>query len=281
MTSSNIILFLIACLLPISGCVQPYDDFAGGKEVAGKDLPAEEVHTNERNEDAKLDTGCPGVSDLTGTAFRLTELSMGNPTDTMNSVWEESLATDNLVVLLEVASHDIPGGKLSLRMGPGATTVEDVDGVPTTTELHFAPEPSEFLASLEGCEITFSEPTSLRLVTSAMNKPLSIVGLTGKCTLTDGGKKVSSGYFSGGISETDILDLCLSIPGLGVANLHWYFNLANICPEVDLDEDGTADSYEFSAEFQGETTDLLTPGMVELLVGVEQCEAHNELCGED
>ena len=222
-------------------------------------------------------TGCP--TDLTDRTYRFTEFSMEYPTDKMNEVWAQDIWMGDLVVLLQVVSHDMPAGALTLLLGSGSATAEMEDGLPVFSAFAFAFDPSEVAAHIDAdCNIVIEQPTMLLLATPNVNKPLAIDVLSVVAVLSPDGTKIPAGNLHGAIHEGGIFDFCLAIPGLGTVNLHWFFNLAGICPSEDLDGDGVPDAYYVEAYFAAEATDLFVPGIQPIgpLVGV--CPFDDKSC---
>lgn len=217
---------------------------------------------------------CLGLPDLTGTIYRSTSFQLSEPTDAMNEVW----AVSKRVILLEIVTHDQAQKTLVIKLGLGVASEELVAGVPTVTEYNFAPEPGQVQAALQGCELIFAEALDLPLIFGKMNKPFPVTVYNGKCILASDGSSLSSGELHGVVPDEGLQDLCVEIPGMGVANLHWFFNLAHICPGVDSDDDGLVDSHEFAAQFKGDSTALFQPAIVGVEPEVEQCVSHDEVC---
>ena len=219
------------------------------------------------------------VPDLTGRTYRFTEFTMDYPTDKMNEVWAQDIALGDLVLLLQVVDHDVATDVLTLLLGSGSATAEMENGQPVFTAFAFALEPSTVAAHIDAdCNIVIEQPTLLELATPNVNKPLAITILSGLADLSADGAKMLAGNLHGGIQELDIFDFCLQIPGLGTANLHWFFNLAGICPSEDLDGDDVPDAYPVEASFAAEATDLFVPGIQPIESYVEECPFDDKSC---
>jgi len=115
---------------------------------------------------------------------------------------------------------------------------------------------------------------------ATLNKPYRIDRLFGSGVIKEDLSGITEGHLEGGITLETTLDLCTTIPGLGVVNFHWFMNLAHICPNMDVDEDGTFDAYYFKGTFDAtDVTDLFVPGDVVPIVSlVDECPLNDDEC---
>jgi len=221
--------------------------------------------------------GCP--MDLTGKTYRVTDFLVDVPSNVMNESWEQDIAVGDLVLLLRVAQHNVATGELTLFLGSGKATIETQNGQPVFTAFAFALAPSETAAIVDAdCKIVLMQSFLLELLTANANKPLAIKVLSGTAKLSPNGMNVVTAQLSGGIQEVEVFDFCLNIPGLGTANLHWFFNLAHICPSTDFDADGAPEAYAFEATFKAEATELFVPGIQPVESKIAQCVVHDLPC---
>ncbi len=268
------VLFLVGlwCIAGVLACST--DDGDGSSDVtAGMDAASEMV-----NEDLPPPQ-CPTLPDMTGRVFRITSLKAKDPTDLMNDVWATDIADYELAILFHVVEHDLAAGTAKLRV-TSATVEKDIaeDGTITPLKYNYMLDPAVFNAYFDGCRISWDEPIALDIVTATISKPFHVSGITGFCDINEDGTKILHSWLSGSIRETEAQDLCMTLPGVGVANFHWFMNLAKICPDYDADGDGTAESYKFSGELSGvEETELFDEEIVPFTTDIE-CKPDLELC---
>lgn len=233
-------------------------------EVTDEDLPPPE---------------CPNLPDMTGRVFRVTSLTAKAPTNVVDEVWAADIADYELVILFHIVAHDLAAGTAQLRV-TSATAEKDIagDGTITPLKYNYMLDPAVFDAYLDGCRIGWDEPIELDIVTSTISKPFHVFAITGFCDINEAGTEILHSWLSGAILETEAQDLCMTIPGMGVANFHWFMNLAGICPDFDVDQDGTFESYKFSGELSGvEETHLFDEAIVPFTTDIE-CDVHLDEC---
>jgi hypothetical protein len=152
------------------------------------------------------------------------------------------------------------------------------DGTITPLKYNYMLEPAVFEAYLDGCRIRWDSPIELDIVTTTISKPFHVYGITGYCDMNLDGSEITKSWLSGAILETEAQDLCMTIPGMGVANFHWFMNLAHICPDFDEDKNGSMESYKFSGELKGvDETELFDPAIVPFVTDIE-CDLHDDQC---
>jgi hypothetical protein len=243
-------------------------DVAGAVEVVADtspgDLPAPE---------------CPGLPDMTGKVFRITSLVAKDPTDKINEVWAADIGDYELVILFHVVEHDMAAGTAKLRVTSATAEKETAeDGTITPLKYNYMLDPAVFNAYFEGCRIRWDEPIELDIVTSTISKPFHVFGITGFCDISEDGTEILHSWLSGAILESEAQDLCMTIPGMGVANFHWFMNLAHICPVFDSDKDGNLDSYKFTGTLAGvEETELFDDAIIPFTTDIE-CDPHLDQC---
>jgi len=223
---------------------------------------------------------CADLPLLTGKAFRVTSLVATKPTDKINDVWATDISTYDLVIIFYVVDHDQENNQLKVQVTSATAQKEDNgDGTFTPLGYQYSLAPSTFDAVMDGCKLKWDAGIELDIITPTINKPFHVFGIDGHCLLNEAGTKILDGWLEGAILEETCYDLCLTIPGLGVANFHWFMNLAHICPNYDSDEDGKIDSYEFSGHIAGvEETELFQEGVVPQVSVVDECPLDEEVC---
>ena len=277
MKNRALLLLLAGMLLAVPACstddgestdVAGSTDLANGTDVVAE-LTGEELPPPE----------CPGLPDMTGRVFRITSLDAKEPTDKINEVWAADIGDYELVILFHVVEHDLAAGTAKLRV-TSARAEKSVaeDGTITPLKYNYMLSPAVFDAYFEGCRIRWDSPIELDIVTSTISKPFHVFGITGFCDINEDGTVITNSWLSGAILETEAQDLCMTIPGMGVANFHWFMNLAHICPDFDYDGDGLFESYKFSGLLAGvEETELFDEAIIPFTTDIE-CDPHLDEC---
>ena len=222
---------------------------------------------------------CPGLPDMTGRVFRITSLDAKEPTDKINEVWAADIGDYELVILFHVVEHDLEAGTARLRV-TSATAAKSVaeDGTITPLKYNYMLDPAVFDAYFDCCRIRWDDPIELDIVTSTISKPFHVFGITGFCDINADGTEITNSFLSGAILEAEAQDLCMTIPGMGVANFHWFMNLAKICPDFDSDGDDVFESYKFSGVLSGvEETELFDEAIIPFTTDIE-CDPHLDTC---
>ena len=258
-----------------SGCV--VSESGDDVEVLSPDVASVELPP------AELPAGpCTALGDLTGTAYLVYELFATEPTDVVNEIWAGYVADNDLAIVFLVTDHDLETGTLQFEVTSAYVDVEETEGgEEVATSYAFGLTPGEFSAKLDGCDFATLGEFELDLVTPTLNHKFSIVRSTGQGTLSEDGLAIEELRLSGYLPENDILDLCLVVEGLGTVNLHWFFNLAGVCPDADWNEDGQPDSYNFKGIVRAQdASPLFSAGIKpiptltgECLPDTGQCEA--------
>jgi hypothetical protein len=223
---------------------------------------------------------CPGMGDLTGAAFTVFELFATAPTDAFNEIWAQYLADHDLVVIFRVLSHDVSAGVLKMEVTSAwADKKVGEDGIVEAVKYRFALEPGGLTAQLNGCEFLVEDEFELDLVVPKINQPFHIYRATGDGWFSDDGTKIEQLNLSGFLLEGEAADTCLAIPGLGIANLRWFLNLAGICPDSDVDEDGQVDSYNFLGVVRAEDKrEMFADGLHPIQSEVDECITDTGVC---
>ena len=253
----------------------------GGEDDSwvGADTPRqEEARRSEPDTGEEIPVG--ELPDLTGRAYRTYELFATEPTDQVNETWAAAVAVYSLVVIFRVVSHDVESRQMVMEVASAwCDRQENPDGSFTPLEYRYGLEPVPIQVKLDGLSFQFTEPFELDLFTPIINKPFHIADATGHGKFSADGSKLTEVFLDGFLPEADTVGLCVDIAGLGIANLHWFFNLAHICPDADLDQDGTLDSYNFKGIVRGvDETDLFVEGIHAIEPGVKECDINDETC---
>ncbi|MBM4370931.1 MAG: hypothetical protein FJ098_04715 [Deltaproteobacteria bacterium] len=192
-------------------------------------------------EDAEEDTGQLEVDDLTGTAWRIDALTFSAPLtglfgDELNGVIKDEIEAGNINVILHVTGDDRSTGRLDLDVGAAAT---DAGGYA------FSEAPSPLVCELEGQLFTTGEPGALTVPTELMTPPalpISELLLAGR--IAADGTGIAEGVLDGVLTGEDAAEIKIAgvplgtmLPGLEVP------------PDVDLDGDGTPESWRFVGDF--------------------------------
>ncbi len=220
------------------------------------------------------------LPDLTGAVYRVTMLKGIDPTDLINPAWRADIETYALVILLRVVEHDTTTGEATIEItSANAETETDGEGNITPISYTFALEPSTFNTKINGLRFRIDDPIALNIVTNTVSKPFHIFGVTGFGDFNSDGSKILEARLEGNISEEETKDLCLTIPGVGEPNFHWFMNLAAICPDFDTDGDDQFDAYFFKGYLGATREDgLFQEGIDPIEALVDACETNEEQC---
>jgi hypothetical protein len=223
---------------------------------------------------------CSEMPDLTGRAYRVTSLIATQPTDQVNEVWATDIGKYDLVLVFYVVSHNVETGDVELQVtSASAEKTDNGDETFTPVSYKYLLEPATFAAFFDGCKLKWTDPIELNIVTPTISKPFHVFGIVGHVVMSPDGNKLLDSWLEGAILATETHDLCLTIPGLGVANFHWFMNLAHICPDFDSDGDGSIDSYRFSGHLSAvDETELFELGVKPVESLVEDCVPNTEDC---
>jgi hypothetical protein len=228
--------------------------------------------------DAGNQTSCEGLPDLTGKSWRILTLKATTPTPELDPVWAMDIASYDLVLVFRVIMHDVETNELTMTVTSAKAVVTEEDGARSLVSYKYSMEPAQFSVFLDGCSFEITEPFLLNVITPTVSKPFPVEVRLGRGEFANGGLEIKNGYLEGGIRESEGSTLCLSFPGIGTANFHWFMNLARICPDHDLDGDGTIDSYAFTGTFNATQEDFFLEGIdpIEPIGGA--CDAHTDEC---
>ncbi len=273
---ANLVRCLCACAL-LGGCEAPSQ---------GADTPAV-VDTDaafEVTDAAALDRSprgtCTDLPDLTGRVYRVTDFVATAPTDGLNSTWKKWADVYDLVMMFRILDHDRDAGWIKAVVACGGAEVsEGPDGAPIPERLFYGLEPTPIFFNVDGCDLTFDEPLDIHLFTPWVSDEIPILDVTGAGTLSGDGSEIEHLALSGFLSEATASAICIDMAGIGVLNLHWFFNTAAICPDVDIDGDGILDAYNFLGWVRAvDETPLFDEDMEPIESLVPECPTNEEPC---
>ena len=255
-------LLLCACTTP----GEAPDAFLDAAEVASPDEP--------------LTSPCAGLPDLTGRVSRVTDFVATAPTDGINPTWKKWADAYDLVMMFRFLHHDRAAGSVDAVVAcGGAELAGGRDGPPAPERLFFALDPTPVSFTLDGCDLTIAEPIDIHLFTPFVSGEIPISRVIGAGAMSEDGAEITHLDLSGSLGEETAATTCIDIAGLGVVNLHWFFSLAGICPDVDGDGDGAVDAYNFLGWIRAVDATYLFDDGLELIASlVPDCEVHAAPC---
>ena len=243
------------------------------------------VETAPGDPDGSFDEGslrdpCADLPDLTGRVYRVTDFVATEPTDGINPTWKKWADAYDLVMLFRILEHDRVGGRVEAVMACGGAEVAvGGDGEVAPVRLFYALEPIPVHFSLDGCGLTIEEPLDIHLFTPWVSAEIPIRDVTGVGTLSEDGAEIEQLELSGFLGEATAAAICIDVAGLGVVNLHWFFNLAGICADADTDGDMAMDAYNFLGWVRAvDATPLFDAEQVVIGSQVPECMVHEEPC---
>lgn len=270
---ARVLLALILC-----GCSGNAPEQADDK--ADATMPTEAVAEATAQTENVVLPQCPGMGDLTGAAFTAWELFATAPTDAINEIWAEYVEEHDLVVIFLVTNHDVAGGLIDMQVTSAwAQKSLNEDGTFDAVSYQFALEPGALTLRLSGCQFEVEGEFELDLVVPKINQPFHVYRATGSGSFSPGGEKIEEFNLSGFLLEDEAAQTCLVIPGLGVANLRWFLNLAHTCVDSDVDGDGELDSYNFRGVVRAEDRrELFAPGIHPIGSEIDECIPDVQVC---
>lgn len=223
---------------------------------------------------------CAALPDLTGRVYRVTDFVATAPTDGINPTWKKWADVYDLVMLFRILDHDRAAGRIDAVVGCGGAAVSPgPDGIPVPETLFYGLEPTPIVFAVDGCDLVFGEPLDIHLLTPWVSGEIPIQEVTGTGSLSEDGATIERLDLSGFLGEDTAAATCIDVAGLGVVNLHWFFNLAGICPDTDTDADGIIDAYNFLGWVRAvDETSLFDDEVVPIESQVPECLPHEEPC---
>lgn len=183
------------------------------------------------------DVGSLDVDDLTGTAWRIDELAFTAPLtgmfgDELNTVISDEIAAGNINVILHVTGDDRETGILEVAVGAAHAA---------GAEYSFSEDPADMVCALVGPRFTTEETGALTVPTDLMDPPaLPISELLLSGTVAMDGAAVDAGVIDGVLTGEDAAGIKIAGVPLGDMLVG-----LQVPPDVDLDDDGTPESWRF------------------------------------
>lgn len=269
------LVYMFILSLFVGACDSGGDDEGGKDTTPQQDTAAQDTLTSEDTESGEE---CPGLGDLTGKSWRILNLKATSPTDQLDSTWAQDIAAYDLIIVFRVTEHNLENNTLTMTVTSAKPVLEEVGGQKAIKSYKYAIEPGVFQVKLNGCTFNITESFTLNVITPTVSKPFPVQVVKGKGKFADNGELINNGSLEGGILEESATDLCLVMPGIGTANFHWFMNLARICPDHDIDGDGTIDSYKFTGTFSAKQEDFFQEGLDPIIPGSTECTVDNAAC---
>lgn len=254
----------------------------GGGSAGSGDEVAAPAETAEPAEDAFEATGgpCGNLPDLTGRVYRVTDFVATAPTAGINPTWKKWTETYDLVMMFRILDHDPAKGRLDAVVAcGGADMTPGDDGEPVVTGLHFGLEPTPVSFTLHGCDLTIAASLDIHLFTPWVSGEIPIQSVTGTGLLSEDGAEITRLDLSGNLGEATTAMICIGLEDLGTVNLHWFFRVMGICPDMDTDDDGVPDAYNFLGWIRAvDETTLFDDAVVPIETQVPECVPDEEPC---
>ncbi|MFH1530855.1 MAG: hypothetical protein ABIK09_09010 [Pseudomonadota bacterium] len=272
---------LLFCLCVSIGQIRCDAQPRGTDAPAGSDSDtAPEVVDAATTVDRSPPEPCADLPDLTGRVYRVTDFVATAPTDGINPTWKKWAEVYDLVMLFRILEHDRAAGRIEAMVACGGAEVSmGRDGVPRPERLYYGLPPTPISFALVGCDLTFTVPLDIHLFTPWVSGEIPIQEVTGYGVLAEDGAVLERLDLSGFLSEATAAAICIDIAGLGVVNLHWFFNLAGICPDTDTDGDDVLDAYNFLGWVRAvDETALFDDAVTPIVSLVPECVPHEDPC---
>lgn len=208
--------------------------------------------------DIQLDIQCvgPGNSDvveepestpmdlesLEGYAYRFTSLALSKPLSGtigqgLNDFFAKEIGEGRLHVLLKAFADDREAGTLLFKIGAGG-----VSG----SNYQYSGTPGDLMTDLYGGHFVTAEPSFLAFPNSLLTPPeLPISNLELEGVIAADGSGISQGVLVGALTLEDAKGITL----MG-STFDKLLESMKVNPDLDLDDDGTADAYSFKGTFE-------------------------------
>ncbi len=241
-------LSLLLAFIPACGLDESYTGLGDGA------LPGDPLKPVEPSVQCQVECECTGgsgpadtkpqgsdvvVADLADRGYRVDSLVLTGPmtgmiADQLNNYFSEQIEADGLNILFLVKEDDREAGTLVFRLGAG--TAED-------GEYTFVEDAGDLACQLDGDLFQSNEPSTLVIPNDALDPPtlpINELDVIGRFDLE--GSAISEGQLAGALTQADAD--AIKILGLPLSSF-----LADSEPDLDLDEDGTADAWLFEFDF--------------------------------
>ena len=187
------------------------------------------------------DAGQLDVDDLTGAAWRIGEMAFTAPLtgmfgDELNTVISDEIVAGNINVLLLVTGDDRETNTLTLQVGAAGAAGDAYS---------FTEAPADMVCALAGQQFTTVETGALTVPTDLMDPPaLPIDALRLSGTIAADGTAVAAGVIDGVLTGGDAA--LIKIAGVALGDM---LVGLQVPPDVDLDDDGTPESWRFLGDW--------------------------------
>jgi len=194
------------------------------------------------------DAGSIDVEDLTGTAWRIEEMIFTAPLtglfgDELNGVIADEIAAGNINVILHVTEDDRESKTLGLAVGAAHTT---------GAAYSFSEAPADMSCTLLGPQFTTDETGALTVPTDLMDPPaLPINELLLSGTIAMDGSSIDAGVIDGVLTGEDAALIKIAGVALGDKLVG-----LKVPPDLDLDDDGTPESWRFLGDWSAVQVEL-------------------------
>jgi hypothetical protein len=194
------------------------------------------------------DAGTLDVEDLTGAAWRIGEMTFTAPLtglfgDELNGVIADEIAAGNINVILHVTGDDRESKVLGLEVGAAEAVGK---------EYSFSETPADMSCTLVGQQFTTDETGALTVPTDLMDPPaLPINRLLLSGTISMDGASIAAGVIDGVLTGEDAA--LIKIAGVALGDM---LVGLQVPPDLDLDDDGTPESWRFLGDWSAVQVDL-------------------------
>ncbi len=188
------------------------------------------------------------LPDLTGFGYRFDSLALDAPltgflATSINGYFRDSIAADELHILLRVQADDREAGTLLFDLGPGA---------PSDAGYTFSAAPSPLPTALTATGFRSTEPSNLDFPNVLLVPPaLPIVDLRLSAKVAPQGAALLNGRLEGALREEDAAGIAL-----GGTDFRTFLQGAQVPLDLDLDGDGTPDAWRFSGSYSAAQADV-------------------------
>ena len=221
-------------------------------ECTGFECPSCECNCTGRGPAADAGPGDVGeldTEDLTGTAWRIEEMAFSAPLtgllgDELNSVVAKEIGAGNINVILHVTGDERETQTLNLEVGAAAAASE---------KYSFSEEPVAMVCTLIGQLFTTDETGALTVPTDLMDPPalpISALLLSGR--IAADGAEITDGILDGVLTGEDAAGIKIAGGPLGDMLVG-----LDVPPDMDLDDDGTPESWRFLGDFTAIQVELV------------------------
>lgn len=250
--------------------------------------PPQDISDTSTSEDSQAPPTCsPDTlpSDFADLSFRFTTFEVSEPTDEdgviknlLNALWVADIENDLLNLVFVLGSHDDEAMTLSF-LGGGAFA-RDSDGNQSSdaaytgegTEYYFAEgNASEFPMQMDGCQLTSTEESYVLIHSANVSvtdseecsdvEGIRVGQILLDATINTDLSSLAAGTLTG-VLPTHVAD-CLEATGLMGPSINFgkFLEIAQVAPNLDLDDDGENDAWRFVASFIGtQITNVVPPG---------------------